>query len=62
METVNEVERILDPEKPVVEEDSVDAVKEGPADEAKDQEPEDKVMSMVLNALISAVKDRCYSN
>ncbi|KAK4740802.1 hypothetical protein SAY87_024390 [Trapa incisa] len=46
VETVNEVEKVFDLEKPVVEEDSVDAGKDGVAGEVKEQEPEDKEMTL----------------
>lgn len=57
VETVKEVEKIVDLEKPVVDEDVADAAKESPADEAKEQEPEDKVMQCVSCEWM--LEDRC---
>lgn len=47
MEIVKEDEKIVDLEKPVVDDDVADSAKESPADEAKEQEPEDKVTCSV---------------
>ncbi|KAK4793392.1 hypothetical protein SAY86_023827 [Trapa natans] len=46
VETVNEVEKIIGSEKSVVEENLVDASKDGPPGEVEELEPEDKEMTL----------------
>lgn len=51
-EVVNETEKNVGDEKPVVEEEAPDSNKENPSNEAEEKEPEDKVSSNFVSNIL----------